>query len=261
MRSRIGNELTFHRINLLGCPVDHMSISGCVQRLESAIIEKRQCHIVVINAAKLVKAQSDPDLRDVLWNADLVGADGVPIVWASRLMGDPLPGRVNGTDLMEKLIRLAAQKGYTIYFLGARQAVLKSAIDYVQTVFPNLNIAGYRHGYFETMNDEEETVLSINKADPDILLLGMGTPMKENWVKRHKNDLNVRVIHGVGGSFDILGGATRRAPRWMQETGLEWLFRLILEPRRMWKRYCITNTVFIFLMGKLAWNRLFRKRR
>ena len=248
----------FRRIRLFGCPVDHMSLTDCVYNLESAILEKRQCHIVVINAAKVVKAQSSPELCDILWNADLVGADGVPIVWASHIMGDPLPGRVNGTDLMEHLIELAAEKGYTIYFLGARQRILESAIDYLQTVYPRLNIAGYRNGYFDSMNDEEEAVISINRADPDILLLGMGTPMKEQWVKRHKKDLKVRVIHGVGGSFDILGGATRRAPKWMQNSGLEWLFRLILEPGRMWKRYCYTNTVFIWLVSKMAWNRLFR---
>lgn len=258
---RSDNGRMFRRLDIFGCPVDHMSLSDCVTRLESAIDQEQQCHIVVINAAKVVKARANSELCDVLWNADMVGADGVPIVWASRIIGDPLPGRVNGTDLMEHLIELAAQKGYTIYFLGARQDVLEAAIENLQTTFPNLNIAGYRHGYFDSVNDEEEAVLTINKANPDILLLGMGTPMKEKWVQRHKKHLNARVIHGVGGSFDILGGATRRAPGWMQKTGLEWLFRLILEPRRMWKRYFYTNSMFILLMGRMVWSRIFGTRR
>lgn len=255
------DTVPFQRINVFGCPVDQMSLDDCMSYLESIIDKKKQCHIIVINAAKVVRAQSNHQLSDILWNADLVGADGVPIIWASRILGTPLPGRVNGTDLMERLIHLSADKGYSIYFLGAKQHVLKSAIDFLQTVFPTLNIAGYRHGYFNSLNEEEEAVLQINRANPDILLLGMGTPMKEEWVQRHKSDLNIPVIHGVGGSFDILGGATRRAPRWMQRTGLEWLFRLILEPRRMWRRYCYTNTVFLSLMGQAAFKRLFLRER
>ena len=200
-----------------------------------------------MNAAKIVKARYDRDLASIIQTADLIGADGVPIVWTSRLLGEPLPGRVNGTDLMERLLELAAKKQYRVYFLGAKPQVIQRAVDLFLKMYPGLVVAGYRHGYFESPNDEIQVAEEIGKANADILLIGMGSPMKEKWVRRHIQRLNVPVIHGVGGSFDIYGGYTKRAPIWMQKAGLEWLYRIIQEPRRMWKRYLTTNAIYIVL--------------
>lgn len=234
----------FERSHVLGCPVDRMTISQCLDHFETVIAAGRTCHIVVVNAAKVVKARSDRELAEIIAGADLVGADGVPVVWASRLLGEPLPARVNGTDLMEALFALAARKGYRVFLLGARQPVIENAVRRLGVRYPTLRIAGYRHGYFDSLEDERQAVQMINEAQPDILMLGMSTPMKEHWVRRHKELLKVPIIHGVGGSFDIVGGITKRAPKWMQVSGLEWLFRLIQEPRRMWRRYLVTNAVF-----------------
>ncbi len=248
------NERPFPRSNVLGCPVDRMTLDQCVAHFEKIIRRGEHCHIVVVNAAKVVKARRDAELREVIEKADLVGADGVPIVWASRLLGQPLPGRVNGTDLMNKLFEMSAQKGWRLYLLGARPRVIKDAVENLRRRYPTINIAGYRHGYFDSIADEVRAVAEINAVRPDILLLGFGTPMKEKWVKRHKQTLHVPIIHGVGGSFDIVGGLTKRAPLWMQRAGLEWLFRLIQEPGRMWRRYLVTNTTFIWLVTR-AWAR------
>jgi N-acetylglucosaminyldiphosphoundecaprenol N-acetyl-beta-D-mannosaminyltransferase len=225
-----------------------MSLNDCVRFIDKAIPSRQNCHIVLVNAAKIVKAKFDRELAYIIRTADLVGADGVPVVWASRLLGEPLPGRVNGTDLMERLIELAAQRGYRLYLLGARKEIIDHAVSLLLAKHTNLQIAGYRHGYFLNEAEELAVVKEIAESRADILLIGMGTPMKEKWVRRYIDQLDVPIIHGVGGSFDILGGFTKRAPLWMQRAGLEWFYRLCQEPRRMWKRYLITNSLYIFLV-------------
>lgn len=250
----------FRRSNVLGCPVDQMTLDDCVAHFAQIITQKKRCHIVVVNAAKIVKARIDKELQEILHEADLIGADGVPVVWASKLLGQPLPGRVNGTDLMNRLFAVSAKKGFRVYLLGARQQVIDNAVSNVKQHYPNLNIVGYRNGYFNSPEEEDVAVQQINAAQPDILLLGMGTPMKEKWVRRHKTGLDVPVIHGVGGSFDIVGGLTKRAPTWMQKSGLEWLYRLLQEPRRMWKRYLVTNSVFVWLVFRAWILHIFNKR-
>jgi N-acetylglucosaminyldiphosphoundecaprenol N-acetyl-beta-D-mannosaminyltransferase len=257
-----GSQLSrpFARSNVLGCPVDQMTIPQCLDYFESVIAAGRSCHIVVINAAKVVKARSDRLLAEIIQSADLVGADGVPVVWASRLLGDPLPARVNGTDLMEALFEMAARKSYSVFLLGARPQVIENAVNRLRRQYPNLRIAGYRHGYFTSEDEEQQAAAMISASRPDILMLGMSTPMKEIWVSRHKELLNVPVIHGVGGSFDIVGGITKRAPKWMQNSGLEWLYRLYQEPRRMWRRYLLTNSVFVWLVFRACISRWLKKK-
>jgi len=238
----------FTRSDILGCPVDRMTLQQCLDYFEEVLRDGRHCHIVVVNAAKVVKARDDDELRAVIDNADIVGADGVPIVWASRVLGQPLPGRVNGTDLMNGLFEASAKKGWRLYLLGAKPEVIEVVVGNLRRRYPTINIAGFRNGYFNSPDEETAAVAEINAARPDVLLLGFGTPMKEKWVERHKQRLDVPIIHGVGGSFDIVGGVTKRAPLWMQDSGLEWLFRLMQEPGRMWRRYLSTNTVFIWLV-------------
>ena len=228
----------------MNLPLDMLSLEEVVLEAERFIFSKKPHHIVVLNAAKMVYAQYDAELAHIIQTADLVGADGVPVVWFSKWMGVPLPGRVNGTDLMERLIARASQKGYTVYFLGATKGVLKQVVKEYRKTYPFLKIAGYRDGYF-SKEEETDVVEEIKKATPDILFIGLPTPQKEKWVYRHKEALNVPVCHGVGGSFDLVAGVVHRAPRWMQRSGLEWLYRLCQEPRRMWRRYLVTNTLFL----------------
>jgi N-acetylglucosaminyldiphosphoundecaprenol N-acetyl-beta-D-mannosaminyltransferase len=147
---------------------------------------------------------------------------------------------------MYKLLEKANEKGYRIFFLGAKEAVLQQVLTVVRTVYPGVQIAGSHHGYF-TPAEEAALVHQIRMAQADILFIAFGTPKKELWVKRYLHAMGVPVVHGVGGSFDVLAGVIPRAPLWMQRNGLEWLFRLWQEPRRMWRRYLVTNTLFIIL--------------
>lgn len=248
------------RANILGFEVDRISLDDCVRYLDKAIEQRQSCHVVLVNAAKIVKAYLDKELALIINSADLVGADGVPIVWASWLFGRPLPGRVNGTDLMDKLIELSVEKGHSVYLLGARQEVIDRAVEGLCGTYPSLKIAGYRNGYFATKQDELNAVADIVASKPDVLFVGMSSPMKEKWVRRHIDRLStIPVIHGVGGSFDILSGLTKRAPRWMQNCGLEWFYRVLQEPGRMWKRYLFTNSIYIALVMRELLRRMFRK--
>ncbi|MBN1559455.1 WecB/TagA/CpsF family glycosyltransferase [candidate division KSB1 bacterium] len=251
---RQDTDRPFRRMHLLDLPVDRITVDDCIGHFSKVIRRGGRCHIVVINAAKVVKARTDVELRQVIHAADLIGADGVPIVWASRLLGEPLPARVNGTDLMERIFHESVRRGWKLYLLGARQKVIENVVEQLKIKFPGIRLVGFRNGYFSSIDEELAVVEIINAARPDILLLGFGTPMKEKWVQRYRERLTVPVIHGVGGSFDIVAGLTRRAPAWMQRSGLEWFYRFLQEPRRMWKRYLVTNSVFIWLVFN-AWRR------
>jgi N-acetylglucosaminyldiphosphoundecaprenol N-acetyl-beta-D-mannosaminyltransferase len=234
-------------VNVLGCPITRLSLDGFVRRIDEFIASRKPHYVAVVNAAKLVKMRSDEELRKSVLAADLIGADGVPVVWVTRLFGVALPGRVNGTDLMCELLKKGDEKRYRIFFFGAQQWVLDRVLEVVRKDYPGVQIAGSHDGYFAT-HEEPGVVEKIRLAKPDILLIAFGTPKKELWVKRYLRAMEVPVIHGVGGSFDVLAGIIPRAPRWMQRSGLEWLFRLSQEPRRMWRRYLVTNSLFIILV-------------
>jgi len=178
-----------------------------------------------------------------------VTADGQAIVWAGRLLGRPLPGRVTGIDLMDAVARRASERGYRVYVLGARQEVLERAVGVLHTRFPALQLAGYRHGYFGP-DDEPDVVDSIAEAAPDILFVALETPAKELFLARNRDRLRIPFVMGVGGAVDILGGVRRRAPRWLQRLGLEWAFRLAQDPRRLAGRYVVGNTRFTWLVAR-----------
>jgi N-acetylglucosaminyldiphosphoundecaprenol N-acetyl-beta-D-mannosaminyltransferase len=238
---------SFSRVRVAGCPVDVIDFETAIEEICRRIEQKRRTHILFINAAKIAKYHRDPELRAVIDRADLLLADGVPVVWASRLLRRALPGRVNGTDLMDAAVAIAAKKGYRIFLLGARNDVVSKTAEVFTSRYPTLQIAGYRCGYFK---DEEspDVVREINASGADLLLVGMSTPRKEFWVDQNLADLEVGVVQGVGGSFDVAAGLVDRAPVWMQRSGLEWLHRLIQEPRRMWRRYLETNSLFLLLV-------------
>jgi N-acetylglucosaminyldiphosphoundecaprenol N-acetyl-beta-D-mannosaminyltransferase len=235
--------------NVLGCPITKLGLQDFVQSAENFISSGKPHYIAVVNVAKVIKMRSDPFLDESVRSADLIGADGVPLVWASRLLGDSLPGRVNGTDLMYSLMAKANEKGYRIFFFGAKQEVLDKVVETVRRRYPGIQIAGFHHGYFSS-SEEWDIVQQIRAAQADILFIAFDTPKKELWVKRYLAEMNVSVVHGVGGSFDVFAGVIPRAPLWMQRGGLEWFFRMCQEPRRMWRRYLITNTVFVVILMK-----------
>lgn len=235
------------RASVLGCELDRLDFTGALERCEAAIWSREYMQHMAINAAKLVSMREDAELATVIGRCELVTADGQAIVWASRILGDPLPERVAGIDLMLGLIERAVIGGYRIYVLGARQDVLEQAIARLRERYAGLTIAGYRDGYF-TAEQEPDVVQEIQRAKADILFVAMSSPAKELFLGRYGSELDAPFVMGVGGAIDVIAGRTRRAPRLMQRAGLEWLFRLLQEPRRLLRRYALTNTRFIALL-------------
>ena len=235
-------------VELLGYRVDQLDLEATAQRCRDAILRRERLHHVSLAAAKAVNARSDARLAEILRGAELVSADGQSLVWASRLLGEPLPERVPGIDLMFRLLEIAEADGFGVFFLGARPDVLARALANLRTRHPQLIVAGSHHGYFEG-EDSEDICAEINRAHPQILFVAMSSPRKEYWVQDYGSALSVPVIVGVGGSLDVIAGVVRRAPRWMQKAGFEWAFRLLQEPGRLWRRYLVTNVRFVAIVA------------
>jgi N-acetylglucosaminyldiphosphoundecaprenol N-acetyl-beta-D-mannosaminyltransferase len=215
----------------------------------AAVRSRRSMLIGVVNAAKIVKARRDELLRTSLLDCDVILADGQSVVWASRLLGRQLPERVTGIDLFERLLELTDRDHLRIYLLGARPEVLEIVQRRIRERFPAVVIAGSADGYFD-MDEAAAVAADVRGSRADMLFLGMTTPKKEIFLARYGDELDVPVLHGVGGSFDVLAGVTKRAPLVWQRLGMEWLYRLLQEPRRLWRRYAVTNSVFIALTLK-----------
>lgn len=207
-------------------------------------------YIVTINAQFVNIAHDDPSFARILNEADLSVADGVPLVWASRLLRQPLPERVNGTDLMVRLCGLSAMEGYSVYFMGGRPGSAERAAECLIHTFPALKVAGVGCPPIGFTDDPElaaDVAARIECVRPDLLFVGLGAPKQEVWIQRHLS-CGAKVLIGVGGSFELIGGITRRAPRLLQRAGCEWLWRFGMEPRRLWRRYLIGNSEFIYLV-------------
>lgn len=238
------------RYNIMGCPIDNLSMQETLGIVDNAIKTNRSIHHVVVNAAKIVAMHKDVELNESVVNSDIINADGQAVVWASKILRKPLKERVAGIDLMEKIVELSHQKGYKIFFLGAKEDIIKEVMKKYSEKYSPKVIAGYRNGYFKK-EDEEEIARQIANSGANILFVAISSPIKENFLYQNRNALNsINFTMGVGGSFDVVSGKVKRAPRWMQKLGLEWLYRLLQEPKRMWKRYLIGNTKFILLLIK-----------
>lgn len=234
------------RVPLCEVPVDPLTMHQAVQAVEECLDADQSLSIGVVNVAKIVNMQKDPLLRESVLSSDLILADGAPLVWLSRLKKTPLPERVAGIDLMFNLFSLADQRRFRVFLLGAQKATLQTVVEAAGRQFPGMVVAGYRDGFFNA-DQEREIAESIRDAAPHMLFVAMTSPKKEIFMKKWGPLMNVSVTHGVGGSFDVMAGLTRRAPKWMQAAGLEWFYRVLQEPRRMWKRYLVTNSAFLFL--------------
>jgi len=238
-----------NRIKFFGLNLDIITVEETLIRI-SKFIETKQCaQHVVVNVAKLVYAQTDNELKEIINSCPLVNVDGAGVVLGAKFLGIDIPERVTGIDLMQKLIEYSAQKGYRIYFFGAQEEVVSKVVDVYKQKYPQLVVAGYRNGYYS--DDEEESIVSqIKDSRADILFVAMGSPKKEIFLSKYSEKMEVAFAMGVGGSFDVVAGKVDRAPQWMQAVHSEWIFRLVQEPRRMWKRYAVTNSIFAFMLLK-----------
>src|SRR5258708_3755550 len=228
------------RPNLSGIAVDALTMTQAVSRCTDAIERGAYLSVGMVSAAEGVAMRRNARLRDAVGGCGMVLADGQSVVWASRLLGSPLPERVAGIDLFLELLEQAARRAYRVYFLGARPDVLARMLTEVGRRYPGLAVAGARHGYFRP-EEEPDIAAEIRRSDPDLLFVGMSPPRKELFVSQWGQNTRSRVVHGVGGSFDVLAGLTRRAPAWDQEHGLEWLYRAWQEPAPPGPRDAPTN--------------------
>ena len=247
---------------LLGVEIDNLSVAQFLARLTDFVASSETNHIAYVNIDCMNIAQVDKNYARILRDADLVYPDGMGVIFASWIFGQPLRERVNAGDLLPEFCRLCVERGYKLYLLGGQEGTAAEAVANLVKDYPGLQIAGIHHGYFDE-SESGKIIEEINASKADILLVGMGAPRQEVWIRRHKDELKVPVAWGVGALFDYYALRFPRAPVWMRAIGLEWMFRLMLEPGRLWKRYLLGNFLFTFrvaflvicdfITGTLAW--------
>jgi N-acetylglucosaminyldiphosphoundecaprenol N-acetyl-beta-D-mannosaminyltransferase len=241
------------RIEFLGAPMDSLSMSDSVAHIEDKLIKGDFLQHVVVNVAKLVHMQTDKLLSDSVKACDMINIDGMGVVLGARFCGHKVTERVAGVDLFHELLAMSAKRDFPVFLLGATEEVVAKTADKVQALYPQLNLAGFHHGYFfekKEGEDEEAIVKMIKDSGAKLLFVAITSPKKENFINKWQDKLGVDFVMGVGGTFDVVAGKVKRAPVWMQNYGLEWLYRIIQEPSRMWKRYLITNSKFASLLVK-----------
>jgi len=238
-----------NRLSILDCPVDQFTMDETTDLILESIKNRKHLHHVVVNVAKLVNMRKDNELRHAVIGSDIINVDGQGVAWGLKFLGTPIPEKVSGIDLMERLVEEAYNKKYKIYFLGAKPEVLKKVVGKYSTKYSDSIVAGYRDGYFSD-SETESVAKNIAESNADILFVAITSPKKEIFLNTYKDIIQTPFVMGVGGSFDVVSGFVKRAPLWMQKFGLEWFYRLIQEPRRMWRRYLYTNSMYFFLILK-----------
>lgn len=238
-----GSSHQKNRINIFGIAINAMTMGQVLQLIHEKITSKQKLQIGVVNAAKVVNMQNDPVLHDDVLSSDIILADGMSVVWASKILGKPLPERVTGIDLMMDLLAQGNEHKYKVFLLGASEEVSAKVEQNINQDYSNVIVAGRNNGYY-TEDEEEALVSRIARSNADILFVAMTSPKKEKFIAKWDSQLNVTIRHGVGGSFDVYSGKVERAPEMWRKLGLEWLYRVKQEPGRLWKRYLITNLKF-----------------
>ncbi len=241
------------KISILGTKVNIVQIPGVISLMKRWIEEKTTGNYIVIsNANDVVTSREDIKVREAVNNSSLSVPDGISLVMLARLYGYNLKKRVYGPDLMLEFLKISENKGYSHFFYGSTNDTLNKLILNLKKKFAKLKIIdSYSPPFRDIDNEEDKAIVDrINRASPDVLWVGLGCPKQQLWMYEHRDKLKVPVMVGIGAAFDFLAGTRKQAPKWMQRLGLEWLFRLITEPRRLWKRYLIGNTMFIWLILK-----------
>lgn len=240
----------------LGVNVDLYKMEETLDLICESIHAKKKILQSDINVAKFVLMRSNPNLRNAVEASDLISIDGMGIFLGCKMLGIPVEEKVSGVDLMMNLLERCAKEGLRPYFFGAKQEIVETAIENIKARYPDIEIAGYRNGYFSE-EDELDIVREINEAKPDCLFVGISTPTKEVFLHKYRDQLDVGYLMGVGGAFDVVAGKVKRAPVWMQKYGLEWFYRFMQEPKRMWKRYLSTNSQYGFILTKALCGKFF----
>lgn len=238
----------YGHVKVLNAQFAAVTESGAAARVDQMIANGERGWVATVNVAILMSMRSDARLQSFVDRAALTLADGLPIVWLSRLGGRPLPERVTGVDLVETLCATAEQRGVGVYLLGAREQTISTVAALLQRRYPALDLH-YAHGYFD-LDEAAERAADVARSGARLLIVGMGVPRQEHFIEDQWETLDVDVAIGVGGSFDVLAGIRRRAPEWVQNSGLEWLFRLAQEPRRLLPRYAVTNAQFLVAIAR-----------
>jgi N-acetylglucosaminyldiphosphoundecaprenol N-acetyl-beta-D-mannosaminyltransferase len=244
---------------LLGIPITALTEEQVLDLVDRAVETRTPLRIGVVNAAKIVNMRRDPVLRRDVLSSDIILADGIAVVWAARALGSSLPERVAGISLMAGILRRGHARGYRVFCLGASGDVLERTVARMAARYPGVSIVGSQHGYFPP-EQEEDVARAIAEARPDVLFVAMTSPRKEMFLARWSKHLDVPVFHGVGGSFDVVAGKVRRAPPAWQRKGLEWLYRMLQEPKRLTRRYLVTNTLFCGMVLSALLRRRFPQR-
>jgi len=234
---------------MMGCLIDNLTMEETLQTIERFVASRVPHQHVVVNVDKLVKAQKDPELRRIINECALINADGMPVVWASHLLGKPLKERVAGVDLFDALMGRAAARGWRVFLLGAREDIVSRVRHLYAQRYPQLVFAGHRNGYWEA-EQEQDVVDEITNAHADLLFVAISSPKKEQFLGAYQAQMRIPFAMGVGGTFDVVAGKVKRAPLWMQRAGLEWFYRFLQEPRRMFRRYFIEDMAFVGLLLK-----------
>jgi len=249
----------FPTIHLFDIPIKAMTMGQVLDLVQHAIAASISLQIGVVNAAKVVNMYRNSALGNDVLSSDVIFADGASVVWASHILGTPLPERVAGIDLMMGMLERGKTSRYRVYLLGATEEVNRVVAERIGIDYPGVVVTGRRNGYFSA--DEEESIADdIAQAKPDILLVAITSPKKEQFLARFSDRIKVPICHGVGGSFDVYAGKVKRAPLAWQRYGMEWLYRLLQEPGRMWKRYLVTNSLFCWLVVRELGRNLFSRK-
>lgn len=237
------------RVEILGTEIDVLTAAETVDLVEQYVLQKEPLHLVGVNADKINEMADNAELRRIVNSCGIINADGASVVLASRFLKKELPERVAGIDLMQSLVALSAQRGYRVYLLGAKQEVVDKTASVLRATYPELTLAGVHNGYFSREQWADISAM-LKEAKPDFVFVGITSPLKEYLVEFLQTDGNNCVFMGVGGSFDVISGNIPRAPRWVQKINMEWFFRMMQEPKRLFKRYLIGNWKFIFAVLK-----------
>lgn len=243
------NKTASSIFRLLDIDLRNLTMVEAVTLIGTNLAQKKQCTIYFANPDCFNKMISDRDYFSILKTGDYIFPDGIGLVIAGKMLQTPLKENINGTDMLPYVCRMAASKGYSIFLLGGKPGIAQKAGEKISASY-GVSLAGTAHGYFDHQTESDAVIETINNSGAAILLVGFGAPLQEKWISRHRHQLKAEVLMGVGGLFDFYSGTTKRAPAWVREIGFEWIYRILQEPGRMWRRYVVGNPLFLYRVMK-----------